>query len=307
MPRGPEHYEEHIQSRKVQPPPVLYKYTTAETARTILKSGTLRYQSPRNYNDPFDSQWDIFWRVPERERSLLDHALRDPTTWPKETDPRWRAELERQVARIAAFPESDRDRLLDEMLAEGISSQVVQVREDQLRRMRVFCLCAEDRSLLMWSHYAEQHCGVLLGFDTGTLEQAFHRPVEQVQYRAELPDLVDADAYARSSIFGLPTPLLPKVSLDGWALFKSADWEYEKEWRFAWNAPKGTLGDYGYYPLPGAALAEVVVGCRTKPEDAVEIKRCAVAIQPKVRLGHMSLCRGRFELIKNLEDNRGVP
>jgi len=285
MPRGPEHYEEYIRSRKVRP--------------------------PVNYNDPFDSQWDILWRVPERLPSVLDQALRNPTTWPKEMDSTWRAKLEKEVDRIAALPESDRDRernrLLEDVHAAGLPAKEDQFLQDLLRRMRVFCLCAEDRSLLMWSHYAEQHRGVLLGFDTATFERDCQRALEQVQYRAELPDLVDAGAYARSSIFGLPTPLLPEGSLKGWALFKSADCAYEKEWRFVGVAPQDSLGDCEDFTLPRAALVEVVVGCRGKVEDAAEIKRCAVAIQPKVRLGQMSLHPERFELTRQVEDNRGVP
>ena len=39
--------------------------------------------------------------------------------------------------------------------------------------MRVFCLSELDDSVLMWSHYADQHQGVVLGFDTEAMEQGF--------------------------------------------------------------------------------------------------------------------------------------
>ena len=33
-----------------------YKYTSAETALKIIESGSVRYSSPRLFNDPFDVQ-----------------------------------------------------------------------------------------------------------------------------------------------------------------------------------------------------------------------------------------------------------
>jgi hypothetical protein len=36
-----------------------YKYTTAETAKTVLQNGTLRWSSPSLFNDPFDVQFDL--------------------------------------------------------------------------------------------------------------------------------------------------------------------------------------------------------------------------------------------------------
>ena len=39
--------------------PLLFKYVTAPTAMTILRSGSLRWSSPLEFNDPFDTRRDF--------------------------------------------------------------------------------------------------------------------------------------------------------------------------------------------------------------------------------------------------------
>lgn len=307
MSLGDEHFEPHIRSRSVCPPKTLYKYTSADTARMVLTARKLRYQSPLNYNDPFDSQWDALWfdRTPayvKKERAKLDRALRDPSTWPSDMDPEFRAELAAELSQINALP-TERERKRERNTFLNARAERPEIRAaakeyvlDLRQRMRVLCLCESDRSMLMWSHYADLHRGVVIGFDAEKYEQACHRPFEQVTYSAALPMLFDADAYARAMIFGLPTPTLK----DYRPLFltKSQCWEYEREWRFAWVAPKGTVGEHQDFDLPPDALVEVVFGCRTDPRAMEELTELARAIQPTVRVASVLMHPARFELVK---------
>ncbi len=101
MPRGDEHFDEYVRSRTVSPPKILYKYTTVETARIILSTGKLRFQSPLRYNDPFDSQWDLLWPAftpdaRQYERELHREALLNPAAWPPDADPATRDLVDRE-------------------------------------------------------------------------------------------------------------------------------------------------------------------------------------------------------------------
>jgi hypothetical protein len=312
MPLGDEYFEQHIRSRSVRPPKTLYKYTSAETARKILAARKLRYQSPLNYNDPHDSQWDPLWfvRTPEcgsRARAMLDRALRDPSTLPSGMDADLRSALAAEVARISALPnEQQRERArrsLLEAIAEPVEDSItVKDKARSLRqRMRVLCLCENDLSMLMWSHYADQHRGVVLGFDTEKYEGTHRRPFEKVSYSAKLPMLFDADALAQAMAFGLP---IPEMNENGaLALTKSQEWEYECEWRFVWVAPKGTVGEHQDYDLPPEALVEIVFGCRADQRTVKELSESARAIQPKVAVASVATHPGQFELVKRRIDD----
>ena len=308
MPKGDRDFEEHVRSRTVTPPAILYKYTTAETARLILSSGKIRFQSPLRYNDPFDSQWDTLWPIstPDartRKWSLLERAIRDPNSWPSNSDPRFRSAMDRVRAEITALPEDQRKAKIDKLILdvlkdEGLPERVVRQYRDMQRRMRVLCLCESDRPTLMWSHYAGQHRGVVIGFDVAAMENGWRRPVEPVKYAAGPPRLIDVEAWIHAEVFGCPHPCLDGDERE-WALTKHTGWQYEHEWRFVWIDRPGTLGDYEDCPFPQNALMEIVSGCRNDLNQSKELFALALAMNPGVRQYRMSEHPSRFELVKS--------
>jgi hypothetical protein len=89
----------------------------------------------------------------------------------------------------------------------------------------VLSLSARWNSPLMWSHYADQHQGLCIEYDTSRLE---HPNLQAVNYEAlrsiSVTDLLrwkvdnspEAEARVRDTYF----------------LSKAADWKYEEEWRY---------------------------------------------------------------------------
>lgn len=309
MHRDDRDFAAHIQTRSVQPPATLYKYATVDTARKVLSGGKLRFQSPLRYNDPFDSQWDALWPLytpegREQERSILEQALLDPESWPPDADPKHRRAMDRERARILSLPNEQRNTAVARFVREAaadttVPEPIIKRQLDIRRRMRVQCLSESDRSVLMWSHYADQHRGVVLGFDTWVMESGLQRPLERVEYMAGPPRLIDPNVWWRTMVYGLPS--LPQ--LEGgervWALAKHADWQYEREWRFIWITPSGTPGEYEDYSFPNAALVEVVSGCRTGTGHSAELVALARAIQPQVRHYRLSPHPSLFELARS--------
>lgn len=303
-----EQFEEHIRSRSKQPPAILYKYMSIETARIVLSTGKLRFQSPLKYNDPLDSQWDVMWPVstPEArdyEQTLIEQALHNPRSWPNNTDPEHKAAIDQVRTSINQRPEAQRDQEIakfarDAATSSEVPKQHTQQIHDMRRRMRVFCLSETDCSILMWSHYADQHRGVVLGFDTEAMERFWRRPLESINYTDELPQLIDPKAWSRSIIFGLTEPDL-KVHEREWALTKHSDWGYEKEWRFVWIAQKGTDGDYENFEFPRSSLVELVLGCKTDAVQSQELLSIARTFRSDVKHFQMSIHPHRLQLIKS--------
>lgn len=290
MPRYDEDYWKRVETRDVHPPRMLYKYTTMEVAKIILSNQTLRFQSPLQFNDPFDTQWDIIWPLftqaaIDYERELMELAIRDPDSWPANMSERFRRALREDLNQIQQLPDSEKENAIQQFITNttgkgGMSAEQIEFIQDCQRRLRLLCLSEEDRSILMWSHYGDQHHGVVLGFDSKKLEAGLSRPIERIQYQHDLPVLIDHREWSRAIAFGLPNPGMGIAAIE-WALTKHSDWAYEKEWRFVTIAERGELGLYEDFRFPKGALAELSVGCKSSEEDVQEL----VAIAKK-----MSFC-----------------
>ena len=97
----------------------------------------------------------------------------------------------------------------------------------------VVCLSERIDSILMWSHYADNHKGFALGYDL----RPFLSPNDQgiglfpVVYDEKRYNANDFIIWLFCSLFQIPAAnpdLMNSVKL---LLYKSLDWEYEREWR----------------------------------------------------------------------------
>jgi DUF2971 family protein len=308
MPKDDPDFEQHIQERTVKPPAVLYKYVPADDARKILSNCTLRFQSPLQYNDPFDTQWNIAWplftqEAMEYDRLLMERAIRDPGSWPKNISQISRVALYQDWKRIQGLPENQHEKEISDFVygttaKSGMPKEQVEYLKDLQRRMRLLCLSENDRSVLMWSHYADQHRGVVLGFDTIAMEKGLQRPLYPIKYHSDLPRLIDHKSWNQSIAFGLPNPGLGGREIE-WAVSKHSDWAYEKEWRFVTIAGPGTPGVYEDFAIPHGALVEFVSGCRSDKKLSVELLSLARNFAPDIQHYRMKEHPSRFELNKS--------
>jgi hypothetical protein len=309
MPLGNDQYEAYKRAGTVMPPGILYKYTTVKTARTILSTRTLRFQSPLNYNDPFDSQWDPLWtaKTPEAmkyERSLIEQAVRDPKSWPANADPMHRQAMDTERTRIESLPEQERDQAITKFVQDAVSKPenyrwFDQWRHNFQRRLRVLCLCEDPCSDLMWAHYANEHRGVVLGFNIAVMEDHIMRPLEPVMYQDEPPQLVDYKEWFRSQVFGWNWKPDSDDVLRKLVLTKHSPWRYEREWRFALSAPQKALVDFMDIAFPAASLAELVTGFRTDKTEAAEMQALADVLQPNVCHFRMSKDQNQGTLVRS--------
>ncbi len=305
------HFEEHVTSREVHPPKILYKYASLETARKVLSSGKVLFQSPLNYNDPFDSQWDVFWTMytPEAKEyasKLVQSAVRDPSSWPNDADPKHLSALRETLRRMESLTPVEREMGINSLVL-ALSSELVVPDNivlrmlDIKRRLRVLCLCEDEKSILMWSHYGDQHRGVVLGFDTQLLEKGLNRPLEPIKYIDELPTIIEYKSFIRELFYGASKTTVEWHKRE-WALTKHSGWSYEMEWRFVTIADSGTLGDSSLLAFPREALVEVVLGCRTDSVRSLELAALSRGVNNSCKQYRISQERGRFELIKELVD-----
>lgn len=198
-------------------PAKLYKYYEVnDFLPKILSGDSLKFSCLFDFNDPFEGRY--CYQIQSGKEG--DKFVRE------------------EVGKMHSNPSA---RILEQQrikrkFAKPVSSD--SWADDVLRRIGIFCLREACDDILMWSHYANQHKGICIGFDTS---YPMFKLAWDVNYQEEFPVIVrPADSV--------------DVLLKKTVQTKAACWAYEKEWRII----KRTLTDAerGYYKQKYADLAE---------------------------------------------------
>ena len=259
-------------------PSYLYKYrSTDEMHLNSLQNEKLYLSKPVGFNDPTESLAFI-----NQDRLFL-MAINIPNE-------------------SCLFDHSDTDDWSNNFLlkrTELLNKSLEYIKHNR-ERVKVLCLSEVIDSPLMWSHYAEDHKGFAIRYNTKLLEipecilcenekRCFCRrpgkPLFPVIYKDERYD-ASAVALARAMYlefndgnedFGYPFPLLT-------VLQKSRDWEYEREWRIICNNT-----DISFFTLIPDAI---FLGERIGVKLALELSRIA-------REKNLSLFKMRIDYFSN--------
>jgi hypothetical protein len=261
-----------------------YKYTTRDAALAILNNRSLRWSSPKNFNDPFDMQFDLQGRdaYDEVRQRALD-ALWDAHYSLDEIP------VGNQLGQVinafrSKFPELSRREFnrefgeaLDKSLqasAAGISETNSKLKE-LIEDTKILCLSESHTSVLMWSHYAELHRGVVLEIACIPELDSVWGVASPVSYSDEMPLLYDDDflVYDDDFLVKLLSGQLgvnPNDVIKRFTTSKAKDWSYEREWRVVLHRtdPSELTQDIRFQPKE---LAAIYFGCRMAKSDKEEI------------------------------------
>jgi hypothetical protein len=112
--------------------------------------------------------------------------------------------------------------------------------------VRVLSFSEDPKHPLMWSHYADAHRGICIGFRRDKLPTTV-----RVRYPQRVPRLdpsLSVEERTRAAF-----------------LTKRAPWTYEREWRLI-GTPETSAGS-PYIALPAGAITQVIFGDRTSDDD----------------------------------------
>lgn len=148
----------------------------------------------------------------------------------------------------------------------------------------VVCYSTNDKNGLLWSHYGDNHKGMLLVF-----EAPEETKIRKVTYQNTIPEIdLDINADILKEALKICTT-------------KSEIWDYEEEYRQI-SRIKNT-----YYPYPGK-LNEIIFGCRTNYEDIKIVASIAREFNPEIIISKMCLGSNSFQLAKmTIGDNNEIP
>ncbi len=116
-------------------------------------------------------------------------------------------------------------------------------------RIAICCLSEIPDSILLWSHYANNHQGVCLEYHVQK-HGFLHKELLPVNYYKEYP-LVNMFEF-EGTFYSL---VMQNVVSKAW------DWDYEYEWRAV------VVDDEGLYPVDREDLRKVIFGVNTPKED----------------------------------------
>jgi hypothetical protein len=223
----------------------LYHYQpfNPEHIADLLTRNRIHCSTPGKLNDPWDCQL-----------CYDSDSLKDPAVREQYID--WLSQL------VGGFPASECRTALEVLLKdpEGLTKSIeglARTAQQETSKRRIYCLTPHPDSILMWSHYSNNHSGICLEFQTAN---PLFSSAMKVIYLSHYPKFLPHEMGIGQAFQVLLT--------------KSEAWSYEEEYRIVGipQAPPGAPMqlDSDWINLPHGALAAVILGCQA---DQKQIER----------------------------------
>lgn len=282
-----------------------FKYTTPDTAIKILDSKTVKYSSPLFFNDPFDVQsglhlnFDLNFLPGHTLDRIFELITSDKAPSLDATEPLCKLILlaRKKYGHEGFDRERWRQRLLPTLItvAESIAQWQVEYQQkwtDLLPKMRVFCVTEDRDNLLMWAHYAKEHTGVVFEFVSLPDEDNPLSVARKVKYVREPPSFLTRGEWI-DDILGLQRFNLDDFSRR-YALIKSSQWRYEKEWRVWYPNHGPSTEPHTFMPINPHELKALYIGCQAGQPFLEKVVPLARLAFPQLRLFQARKSNARF-------------
>lgn len=278
--------------------PHVYKYLSPATAMIVLENRTLRWSTPPLLNDPFDMQFafqirhDFAALLPRVLNAKWDHVQGRHLGLPLNALGRM---IREHQARFRQFSREEFDRHMGPSIERSFDEYVAHrdCYNDVLREFfgndKIFCVSGRPDIILMWSHYASNHTGVVLRFRTDTPDNPFG-VAREVDYVDEMPSLYTDDVLVRmlAGYSGLDHEALMRMVVGT----KSAHWSYEQELRIYSGAGRSPAAfedvAFGRHEIDG-----LIFGARTSQPDRQRLTALAAAY-PNIELLRATVSTAAF-------------
>ncbi len=217
-----------------------YKYGSIDRGhitrtRMIFKDSRIYFCHRAQFNDPFDCHYRcIFKGTAEEKKRFLINLYNKMHPISHRNDRRlWVTE------NIKKFN--------DKKNMQSIIDKV----DDTISKIGIYCLTYDNKNILMWSHYANNHTGYCIEF-SDDYDDMYFSDAFDVEYSEEYPVLnftkdSDEERFKKT------------------ILTKSIHWDYEKECR------KIRRHGCGVFEYPESALKGVIFGCKMSDCDKEKI------------------------------------
>lgn len=258
-----------------------FKYASFQTAMQVIESKSFRWSSPIKFNDPFDHQAgfvldfnpDEFAKLftASIERIIFSDVV--PTVAPVSLFAALTLQLRsirnklphEKILRELHEASSDSAAILHESIGQ-LNADL----QEHLCHSRVFCISEQHDNVVMWSHYADRHQGVV--FKLRCIDEIDNTllAARKVSYTDAFLAFPSADQYVKHLTGEQPIDFVPLI----WNIVytKHIDWSYEREWRVHIPLLHEPPGDgYAIYPEDPMVFEAVYLGCRMEDKEVATI------------------------------------
>jgi hypothetical protein len=178
----------------------IYKYIGADVGALFFENWSISFVAPINFNDPFDCHPGFLMRTPTERESRIE-VLKKRTDWDDRSRQKY-AEI------FEELEGKDHLRTVRNLITRST--------------FRISCFTRTKNHLLMWSHYAKAHTGLLIGFREDSI--IFQERLKPVIYSDARPQFPLFKEFRLSNILSKET-----------CLVKGLEWAYEQELRMILN------------------------------------------------------------------------
>jgi len=227
----------------------LYKYRCINNF-TLESIENLKFwfAKPSTFNDPFDSNLSetTNYNQYDLKKYFMDHK----------------------------YPQITQKKLMENNNKKA-RDLAIKARKSVLDNHGIFSLSKTKNNILMWSHYADNHKGIVIEFNLQE-DPCFFQPPFEIKYEKSYePINFYANRYEN---------VIQNLT------FKSSDWSYEKETRIIKDIP-------GLHTIKKEALKAVHFGCKTSKLKIQEVKDAFIKINhTKIKFYKSEMSHGEFRL-----------
>lgn len=260
----------------------IFRYYRAEYGLKVLDDLEIRASMPTELNDPFELSPNI--DPAQFDKRRLEAILRQDFYIERAYRREGRQRGFGSKKLFKRWYLKDVPRRAAEALPK-IPKNVEAIRSDFALRFgkywRLICASLLHDSVLMWSHYAANHTGLVLAFDTA--ESPFSQIPKHcwltVKYSDHKPDYVYSvkDREFSRKMFTV-------------AGTKAKEWSYEQEIRIVVAADESLRAER-FLPLTPQSIAAIYCGCRTAGADKTAVQNAL----KRPELEHVKLWQGALD------------
>lgn len=235
----------------------IFKYCD-EGGLSILKDLELRLSLPDSFNDPFEFSPRVNLSDYTKEQCI--EALKQEHMFHE-----WCRQQNKPCNKAAkTYYFAHLPEIADELMP-NVPANVARVMAGFAQRAALFwavgCFSETSESILMWSHYADQHRGIVIGFDTDQEPFSVSKRVAILKVCYRLSKIAYKHSFGGGKGF--------ETVFHEVAARKFQDWAYEKEVRIL--VPRGALRDGKFLRLSPSAIQTVTLGCKSEPSLAAKV------------------------------------
>ena len=199
-----------------------YKFHSInENLFKLLINQELWFSNPKNFNDPYDCNIDV-------------QKVDDISELIELMKTKYKADITQKV-------KDNPDKV------ELLKNEIRKIAKNCYEKFGICCFSMNCKHILMWSHYADNHKGVCLKFDSQFDQEAF-RISSIIQYVDDYPKIKFSDSKSVDEILAV-------------GKFKFSPWNYEEEIRVL------KLDGAGTRKFNMASLKEVIFGANCSEVD----------------------------------------